>query len=256
MRVIGSVYPEPAIALTPEAAALHEQPAMPSRVVEHGESSEIVLAVDLSTLVALARRYDGMIELVPQVGDFIAEEEPLFVLHGGATAIEDRAAAVDGGFRPRTHARAGPDVRVPDHRRHRPEGAVAGDQRSDDRRARPRPGAPAAADGGPAQAARRGHPRRHRAAAPHLPHAELGGLRPRRLQRDSRMRRHNLQVVRRMRAMLENLRSTLPAHRHAALEGSSTCWTGRSRRTSAGPRSSHWPAFPIRRDWADRRACA
>jgi uncharacterized membrane protein len=40
--------------------------------------------------VALARQHDGMIELVPQVGDFVAVEEPLFVLRGGAMAIHDR----------------------------------------------------------------------------------------------------------------------------------------------------------------------
>ena len=98
-------------------------------------------------------------------------------------------SAVGGGLRSRTHARAGSDVRVPDHRRHRAEGLVAGDQRPDDRGGRPRPGASAAAAGGPAEAARRGHPRRRRAAARHLPHAELGALRPGRVQRDSRMRR-------------------------------------------------------------------
>ena len=31
-----------------------------------------------------------MIEFVPQIGDFVAVEEPLFVLYGGATAIHDR----------------------------------------------------------------------------------------------------------------------------------------------------------------------
>ncbi len=50
-----------------------------------------MLAVDLSTLMALAQRHDGMIELAPQVGDFVAAGEPLFVLHGGAMAVDDRA---------------------------------------------------------------------------------------------------------------------------------------------------------------------
>jgi len=88
--MIKSVYPEPAAALTPEAAAPLGWPVAPEREVEHIGTSEIVLAVDLSTLVALARQHDGMIELVPQVGDFVAVEEPLFVLRGGATAIHDR----------------------------------------------------------------------------------------------------------------------------------------------------------------------
>jgi len=88
--MIKSVYPDPATALTPEAAAPLGRPLAPEREVEHIGTSEIVLAVDLSTLVTLARQHDGMIELVPQVGDFVAVEEPLFVLYGGATAIHDR----------------------------------------------------------------------------------------------------------------------------------------------------------------------
>jgi uncharacterized membrane protein len=88
--MIKSVYPEPAAALTPEAAAPLGQPPSPQREVEHHGLSEVVLAVDLSTLVALARQHDGMIEFVPQVGDFIAVEAPLFVLYGGAAAIDDR----------------------------------------------------------------------------------------------------------------------------------------------------------------------
>ena len=100
MAMIKSVYPEPEVALTPEAAGLHGQPLMPSREVEHQGTSEIVLAVDIPTLVALARRYDGMIELVPQVGDFVAVDEPLFVLHGGAMAIDDRTLRSAVAFGP------------------------------------------------------------------------------------------------------------------------------------------------------------
>ena len=87
-----------------------------------------MLAVDIPTMVELARSHDGMIEFVPRVGDFVTTEGPLFVLYGGATALDDSRGAIDGGPRPRTDARAGPDVRVPGHRRHRAEGAVAGDQ--------------------------------------------------------------------------------------------------------------------------------
>jgi hypothetical protein len=35
---------------------------------------------------------------VPQVGDFVAAGEPLFVLHGGATAIDDHAAQASVGL--------------------------------------------------------------------------------------------------------------------------------------------------------------
>jgi uncharacterized membrane protein len=59
------------------------------RVVLHDGRSEIVLAVDLQTLLRLARRHRGIVEFVPQVGDFVADGEPLFVLHGSAGAIHD-----------------------------------------------------------------------------------------------------------------------------------------------------------------------
>jgi uncharacterized membrane protein len=98
--MIESVYPDPATALTPEAAALHEQPRMPSREVEHDGTSEIVLAVDIPTLVALAKRHDGQIEFMPLVGDFVATGEPLFVLRGGATAIDDRIVRLAVAFGP------------------------------------------------------------------------------------------------------------------------------------------------------------
>ena len=48
MAMIEAVYPDPATALPPEEAALREKPGMPSREVEHRETSEIVLAVDIS----------------------------------------------------------------------------------------------------------------------------------------------------------------------------------------------------------------
>ena len=100
VAMIKSVYPDPATALPLESVALPGQPQMPSREVVHRGTSEIVLAVDLSTLVALAQRHDGMIEFVPQVGDFLAVGEPLFVLHGGAMAIDDRVVQSSVAFGP------------------------------------------------------------------------------------------------------------------------------------------------------------
>lgn len=100
VAMIRAVYPAPATALPPEAVALHEEGQLPRREVEHRDTSEIVLAVDIPTLVALARSHDGVIEFVPQVGDFVAEGEPLFVLHGGATAIDDRALHSTVAFGP------------------------------------------------------------------------------------------------------------------------------------------------------------
>jgi uncharacterized membrane protein len=90
IAVIESVYPELASRDHDERtqSAAHLLP--PSRVVNHTGSSKIVLAVDLFTLRTQAQRTDGVIELVPQIGDFIAPDEPLFRLHGNAARIEDR----------------------------------------------------------------------------------------------------------------------------------------------------------------------
>jgi len=64
--------------------------ASPERTVANTGTSGIVLAVDLEGLAAQARHAKGMIEFVPQVGDFVARDEPLFRLYGGASAIDDR----------------------------------------------------------------------------------------------------------------------------------------------------------------------
>jgi uncharacterized membrane protein len=49
-----------------------------------------VLAVDVAGLVDQARKAGGLIEFVPHIGDFVAVGEPLFLLYGGAGAIDDR----------------------------------------------------------------------------------------------------------------------------------------------------------------------
>jgi uncharacterized membrane protein len=50
-----------------------------------------VLAVDVETLKAEAEKIDGTIEFVPQVGDFVAVDEPLFNLHGDVRLTSDQA---------------------------------------------------------------------------------------------------------------------------------------------------------------------
>jgi uncharacterized membrane protein len=89
LSVIKVVYPAPAgdtgdLALPPEISA-----ATPRRLLAHDGDSGILLAVDLPTLVREARRTDGLIEIVPHVGDFVATGQPLFALYAGAIAIPD-----------------------------------------------------------------------------------------------------------------------------------------------------------------------
>ena len=48
-----------------------------------------VLAFDLKGLLALAERTQCVIELVPEVGDFIAQGDPLFRIYQGGAEISD-----------------------------------------------------------------------------------------------------------------------------------------------------------------------
>jgi len=89
LGVIKLVYPTPVVGVVATAETLREQLGPAARVVEHRGRSEIVLAVDLKTLVATAQRSDGVVEFVPQVGDFVATDEPLFLVYSGAAAIDD-----------------------------------------------------------------------------------------------------------------------------------------------------------------------
>jgi uncharacterized membrane protein len=79
---IQTVYPRP-LSGQPDSAqhpldALRGEPA--ATVPSPGDG--VLLAFDLAGLVALAREADCVIELVPQVGDFVAAESPLFRIFG------------------------------------------------------------------------------------------------------------------------------------------------------------------------------
>jgi uncharacterized membrane protein len=90
LKVIDAVYPEPIANRDEDAPVPYGDLGAPARVVTHEAASGIVLAVDLATLVEIARRRRGAIEFAPQVGDFLASGEPLFLLYGGAAVISDR----------------------------------------------------------------------------------------------------------------------------------------------------------------------
>ena len=64
------------------------KPGEPVRVIEH-QGRSTVLAVNLELLAAEAERSNGAIEFVPQVGDFVSLNDPLFKLYGGAGSIDE-----------------------------------------------------------------------------------------------------------------------------------------------------------------------
>ncbi len=65
-----------------------KRPAAERTLVNTGASG-VVLAVRVEQLVELASKAGGIVEVVPQVGDFLAADEPLFHLYGGAAAVSD-----------------------------------------------------------------------------------------------------------------------------------------------------------------------
>jgi uncharacterized membrane protein len=87
LAVIESVYPDRNRGPENEQGKIVD-PGAPDRVIRHIETSGIVLAVNLKQLMDEATRADGIIELVPQVGDFVAVDEPLFNLYAGARSID------------------------------------------------------------------------------------------------------------------------------------------------------------------------
>lgn len=89
LEVMEAVYPEK-FGLVPDGG--NETPGIgpAERTVLHHGTSAIALAVDVGRLMAEAEKAQGVIEFVPQVGDFVGVDEPLFLLYGGAAEISDR----------------------------------------------------------------------------------------------------------------------------------------------------------------------
>ena len=89
LEVIKSVYPEQSTE-TQSIAALHQNPGPVERTIIHRGKSAIVVAVNVDTLVTEAEKAKGVIEFAPQVGDFVGPGEPLFLLHGRAGTVYER----------------------------------------------------------------------------------------------------------------------------------------------------------------------
>jgi len=91
LKVIEDVYPQPLTdAYVPPAILEKLGPA--DRTIAHRGTSAIVIAINLSALMAIAKRTDCIIEFAPHVGDFVAVDDPLFLLRGaGAGKVDGRA---------------------------------------------------------------------------------------------------------------------------------------------------------------------
>jgi uncharacterized membrane protein len=84
-RVIEDVYPRRLEQWPDESAPPVEEPGKASRTIRSVKTG-VLLAFDMQGLVRLARQVDCRIELVPQVGDFVAAEQPLFRVYRGKAA--------------------------------------------------------------------------------------------------------------------------------------------------------------------------
>ena len=99
LAVIESVYPEPSLGPN-KPASQRSNLGKPDRTIRHHGTSEIVLAVNIGELVARAHKSGGLVEFVPQVGDFVATDEPLFNLYGGAASLDDETLRSTVAFGP------------------------------------------------------------------------------------------------------------------------------------------------------------
>jgi uncharacterized membrane protein len=99
LKVIESVYPDPSLGPN-QMKVQHDKLGAPGKITQHQGTSEIILAVNLRELIAEAEKSNGVIEFVPQVGDFIAVDEPLFKLYGGAASLDERKLRSTVAFGP------------------------------------------------------------------------------------------------------------------------------------------------------------
>ncbi len=237
--MIKSVYPQPAGG----AADVPERPAAlstaPARVVQHTGRSEIVLAVDLddarargeASSTASSSSYRKSAISSPTMNRCSS-------LYGGAASIDESILRATVAIGLRADDRAGPAVRVPHPGRYRAEGAVAGDQRPDDGRARDRSDSSPAARRRPAATARRDRSSTRRDVGVSSIARRTGRTSSTsRAPRSAAAAPANVQIARRLRAMLENLVASLPAHRHGADRGASAAGSDDRAALSAAGRS-------------------
>ena len=85
--VVESVYPSKLKRDDPSVSKPNEYSKREPRRVIHNEVDGVVLAFDRKGLVSLAERSNCVIELVPQVGDFLAEGDLMFRLYEGGESL-------------------------------------------------------------------------------------------------------------------------------------------------------------------------
>ncbi len=99
LTVIEAVYPQP----TQGPSQPHDTPqaaGMPSRIMYHTGRSEVILSVNIEILLEELQKANAVIRLIPVVGDFVGKDEPLFALYGNVSEIDEHilASSIDFGI--------------------------------------------------------------------------------------------------------------------------------------------------------------
>jgi len=90
-EIIESVYPRRFDPTRESHAPSDPRRPSPVRDIRHTGTSGTVLAFSPEEIVAIAQRADAVIELVPQVGDFIAKGDPFFRVLSEQRPVNDEA---------------------------------------------------------------------------------------------------------------------------------------------------------------------
>jgi uncharacterized membrane protein len=89
--VVESVYPRLFDPMRDSKTSSDPGRISPIRIIAHTGASGTVLAFSPADMIAIARRADAIIELVPQVGDFIAKGDPLFRVISEKRSVDDES---------------------------------------------------------------------------------------------------------------------------------------------------------------------
>ena len=99
LTVIEAVYPQPIQGpslphVTPQTAGT------PSRIVYHTGRSEVILSVNIEMLLEESQKANAVVQLIPVVGDFVGKDEPLFALYGNVSGMDENilASSIDFGI--------------------------------------------------------------------------------------------------------------------------------------------------------------
>ena len=90
-KVVDQVYPQKFIAdVSKRPNWRDEVKGLTSSVIGYHSHSGVLLAIDTQRLVEAASRAKCVIELIPQVGDFLPKDEPLFRIYPSTATIFDQ----------------------------------------------------------------------------------------------------------------------------------------------------------------------